>query len=277
MGESRRRPFTYVLRCAVVGYLLLLVVWPLVLVVTHAFDGGAGTVLGLFAEPGTLAALRLTALAAVLATAINLVFGVAISLVLVRVQFPGKRILSALVDLPLAVSPVVVGLALMLVYSGRTGWFGPTLESWGLTVIFSTPGIVMATAFVSLPLVVREVVPVLHEIGTEQEQAAASLGASGTQTFWRITLPSIKWAVVYGVVLTLARSLGEFGAVKVVSGNVLGQTRTATLAVEEMYLNFDQQGAYAIAFLLASVSVLAILIVSVLRSRAERTERKATP
>ena len=131
----------------------------------------------------------------------------------------------------------------------------------------------MATAFVSLPLVIREVVPVLEELGTEQEQAAQSLGASGAQTFWRITLPSIKWAVVYGVVLTLSRSLGEFGAVKVVSGNVLGETRTATLAVEEKYLNFDQQGAYAIAFLLASVSVLAILVVFLLRSREDRRRK----
>lgn len=158
----------------------------------------------------------------------------------------------------------------MLVYGGRGGWFGPTLEGWGFQVIFSTPGIVMATAFVSLPLVIREVVPVLREIGTEQEQAARSLGANAWQTFWRITLPGIRWAVVYGVVLTLARSLGEFGAVKVVSGNVLGETRTATLAVEEKYLNFDVEGAYAIAFLLASVSVVCIVVVQVLRSRADR-------
>jgi sulfate transport system permease protein len=175
-----------------------------------------------------------------------------------------------MIDLPLSVSPIVVGLALVLVYGGRDGWFGPTLESAGIQIIFSTAGIIMATAFVSLPLVIREVIPVLEEIGTEQEQAAASLGASGWQTFWRITLPGIKWAVIYGVVLTLARSLGEFGAVKVVSGNVLGQTRTATLAVEEKYLNFDQQGAYAVAFLLASVSVICILIVFVLRARGAR-------
>lgn len=269
----RRGVFAYVLRTAVVGYLALLVVWPLGLVVTHALGGGLDAFAAVLGDPGTVAALRLTAVAALVATGINLVFGVAVSLLLVRTEFPGKRVLSALVDLPLAVSPVVVGLALMLVYSGRTGWFGPTLESWGVRVIFSTPGIVLATAFVSLPLVVREVVPVLQEIGTEQEQAAASLGATGRQIFWRITLPGIRWAVVYGVVLTLARSLGEFGAVKVVSGNVLGRTRTATLAVEEMYLNFDQQGAYVIAFLLASVSVLAILLVTFLRAR---TGRKAT-
>lgn len=270
---SRRRvkgPFTYVLRFAVIVYLSLLVAWPVVLVVTHTFEGGTATLTGIFEDPDLVAALELSAYAAVIATAINTLFGVVVSLLLVRYEFPGKRILSALIDLPLSVSPIVVGLALVLVYAGRDGWFGPTVEGWGLQVIFSTPGIIMATAFVSLPLVIREVVPVLQEIGTEQEQAANSLGANGYQTFWRITLPSIKWAVIYGVVLTLARSLGEFGAVKVVSGNILGETRTTTLAVEEKYLNFDQQGAYALSFLLASVSVVSIVIVFALRARGAR-------
>lgn len=279
MAETRRRPagpLAYTLRTLVTAYLLLLVAWPVALVVTQTFDNGLEALRAVFGDPDLVLALRLSAYAAVVATLINTVFGVAVSLLLVRNEFPGKRVLSALLDLPLSVSPIVVGLALMLVYGGRNGWFGPTLEGWGFRVIFSTPGIVMATAFVSLPLVIREVVPVLKEIGTEQEQAARSLGASGWQTFWRITLPSIKWAVVYGVVLTLARSLGEFGAVKVVSGNVLGETRTATLAVEEKYLNFDQQGAYAIAFLLASVSVLSILIVFVLRARSGRHHREVS-
>jgi sulfate transport system permease protein len=265
----RKGPTTYALRLLVIAYLVLLIGWPMVLVVTHTFDNGLEALQSIVEDPDMVAALRLTAVAAVVATLINMVFGVTISLLLVRNEFPGKRVLSALLDLPLAVSPIVVGLSLVLVYGGRDGWFGPALESSGFKVIFSTPGIIMATAFVSLPLVIREVVPVLEEIGTEQEQAAQSLGASGQQTFWRITLPSIKWAVVYGVVLTLARSLGEFGAVKVVSGNVLGETRTATLAVEEKYLNFDQDGAYAVAFLLAGVSVLAILIVSALRALRE--------
>lgn len=264
---------TYLLRVVVIAYLVLLVVWPVALVVTNTFEHGDEALRSILEDPDMRAALRLTAIAAVVATAINTVFGVTVSLLLVRNEFPGKRALSALLDLPLSVSPIVVGLALVLVYGGRNGWLGPTLEGWGVQVIFSTPGIIMATAFVALPLVIREVVPVLEELGTEQEQAAKSLGASGRQTFWRITLPSIKWAVIYGVVLTLARSLGEFGAVKVVSGNVLGETRTATLAVEEKYLNFDQDGAYAIAFLLASVSVLAILVVFVLRSRETRRRK----
>jgi len=271
-ARIRRRtgPVGLAIRVVVIVYLFLLVAWPVSLVVTHTFSNGLESLQAVFADPDIVHALRLTAVAAVVATVINTVFGVSISLLLVRTEFPGKRLLSASLDLPLAISPIVVGLALVLVYGGRGGWFGPTLESWGLQVIFSTPGIIMATAFVALPLVIREVVPVLEEIGTEQEQAAQSLGANGRQTFWRVTLPGIRWAIVYGVVLTLARSLGEFGAVKVVSGNILGETRTATLAVEEAYLNFDQEGAYAIAFLLASVSVLCIIVVSILRSRAER-------
>ena len=189
------------------------------------------------------------------------------SILLVRYEFPGRRLLSALIDVPLSVSPIVVGLALVLVYGGRDGWFGPALEDAGIQVIFAPLGIVLATTFVALPLVIREVVPVLQEIGIEQEQAAHSLGASALQTFRRITLPSIKWGVVYGVVLSLARSLGEFGAVKVVSGNILGDTRTATLVVEEKYLNFDKGGAYATAFLLALVSVACIVVVSFIRPK----------
>ena len=258
------------MRLVVIAYLFLLVAWPVSLVAVNTFDGGPGALLEVLQDPGVQVALRLTVVAALCAVLINTVFGVGMSLLLVRYQFPGKRVLSALVDLPLSVSPIVVGLALVLVYGGRTGWFGPTLESAGLQVIFSIPGIVMATAFVALPLVIREVVPTLEEIGTEQEQAARSLGANSWQTFRRITLPGIKWAVVYGVVLTLARSLGEFGAVKVVSGNVLGQTRTATLVVEEKYLNFDQQGAYAVAFLLAMVSVICIVVVALIRPKEAR-------
>ncbi len=260
-----RTALRWSLRTVAVAYLFFLVAWPVTLVVTHTFEGGPEALLGVLSDPDIQVALRLSALAAVCAVAINTVFGVGISLLLVRHEFPGKRALSALIDLPMSVSPIVVGLALVLVYGGRDGWFGPALESAGIQVIFSTPGIVMATAFVALPLVIREVVPVFTELGEDSEQAARSLGASGWQTFWRITLPGIKWAIVYGVVLSLARSLGEFGAVKVVSGNVLGETRTATLVVEEKYLNFAQQEAYAVAFLLAMVSVVCIVLVAIIR------------
>lgn len=260
-------PVKWVLRVLAVGYVFFLVAWPVSTVVQEAFADGPGTLVDLFADPQVTRAFALTVQVAVQAVAINLVFGVGISLLLVRYEFPGKRVLSALIDLPMAVSPVVVGLSLLLVYNGRTGWFGPTLEEWGIQVIFSGTGMIMATCFVALPLVIREVVPVLQEIGDEQEQAARSLGANSRQTFWRITLPSIKWAVVYGVVLSLARSLGEFGAVKVVSGNVLNQTQTATLIVEERYQSFEQSSAYAVSFVLASVSVLCIVVVSLLRPK----------
>ena len=255
----------YVLRLVVVAYLFLLVAWPVSLVAENTFDGGLENLRGILEDPDTVHALRLTVTVALIAVVINTVFGVGISVLLVRYEFRGKRLLSALIDLPLSVSPIVVGLALILVYGGRDGWFGPALEDAGFQVIFATPGIVLATVFVALPLVIREVVPVLEEVGLEQEQAAHSLGANAWATFRRITLPSIRWALVYGVVLSLARSLGEFGAVKVVSGNILGDTRTATLVVEEMYLNFDKGGAYATAFLLALVSVACIVVVSIIR------------
>ena len=267
---ARRGPGRHVLRLIVVVYLFLLVAWPVSLVAKHTFSDGWDDLNAILTDPQVVHALRLTVVVAVLAVIINTVFGVGMSLLLTRYEFPGKRLLNALVDLPLSVSPIVVGLSLVLVYGGRGGWFGPTLESAGLRVIYSTPGIVMATAFVALPLVIRELVPVLEEIGVEQEQAARSLGANAWQTFRRITLPGIRWALVYGVVLSLARSLGEFGAVKVVSGNLLGVTRTATLVVEEKYLNFDKGGAYATAFLLALISVACIVVVTIVRPKEQR-------
>jgi sulfate transport system permease protein len=262
---GERRTVTYLFRAVVVAYLVLLVAWPLGLVVQHAFADGASAFLDRLDDPVITGALRLTVVAAVWAVALNAVFGIGMSLLLVRYEFRGKRLLSALVDLPMSVSPVVVGLAIVLVYNGRDGWFGPTLEDNGIQVLFSTPAIVLATAFVSLPLVIRELVPVLQELGVEQEQAARSLGAGPLQTFRRITVPSIRWALVYGVVLSLARSLGEFGAVKIVSGNLIGRTQTATLVVEEKYQDFAQGSAYAIAFLLAAVAVACIVVVSILR------------
>ena len=266
-SRARKGVGTYVLRAFVVVYLFFLVAWPVSLVAQRTFEGGLDNLRGILGEAEVTQALRLTVVVAVISVVINTLFGVSMSLLLVRYEFPGKRLLSALVDLPLAVSPIVVGLSLVLVYGGRDGWFGPTLESMGFQVIFATPGIVMATVFVALPLVIREVVPVLEEIGTDAERAAHTLGANAWQTFWRITFPAIRWAVVYGVVLSLARSLGEFGAVKVVSGNLLGETRTATLVVEEKYLNFDKGGAYATAFLLALVSVACIVVVAIIRPK----------
>lgn len=258
---------TYLRRALVIAYLFLLVVWPVSLVVQHTFAGGLDNLQTALTDPDVVFALQLTVYVAVWAVIINTIFGVGISLLLVRYDFPGRGILSALIDLPLSVSPVVVGLALLLAYGGNNGLLGPTLQDAGLQIAFAPIGIIMATAFVSLPLVIRELVPVLHEIGTEQEQAARSLGAGPWQTFRRITLPSVKWALVYGVVLSLARSLGEFGAVKIISGNIAGQTQTATLSVEEKYQDFQQGTAYATSFLLALIAVAALVVVSVLRPK----------
>jgi len=270
MGDTAvsRTTTQWTLRVLVVGYLTLLVIWPVALVARETFAHGLAPVLDALRQPEVIFAFELTLSAAFWAVVINTIFGVGISLLLVRYTFPGRRTLNALVDLPLAVSPVVVGLALVLVYSGRTGWLGGSLEQVGLKVIYAPPGIILATAFVSMPLVIREVVPVLQEIGTEQEQAASSLGASGLQTFVRITLPAIRWALLYGVVLSLARSLGEFGAVKIVSGGVAMRTQTATLLVEERYQQFGAVNsiiAYTAAFSLALIAVLALVGVTTFR------------
>jgi sulfate transport system permease protein len=273
--NAAHRVTRWALRLIVIGYLLFLVVWPVALVAAKTFANGLAPVINALRQPEVIFAFQLTLSAAFWAVVINTIFGVGISLLLVRYTFPGRRALNAMVDVPLSVSPVVVGLALVLVYNGRTGWLGQSLEQAGLQVIYAPPGIIMATAFVSLPLVIREVVPVLHEIGTEQEQAARSLGASGLQTFARITLPAIKWGLVYGVVLSLARSLGEFGAVKIVSGGVAMRTQTATLLVEERYQQFgvvNSITAYIAAFILALIAVIALIIVTSLRPRRETSQ-----
>jgi sulfate/thiosulfate transport system permease protein len=260
-------PVKWLLRAVVVGYVFLLVGWPVITLVQNAFADGLASFQAAFADPDVIHALVVTLEISLWAVAINTVFGVGVGLLLVRYEFPGKRVLSALIDLPMSVSPVVIGLALLLVYNSQDGWFGPTLEAHGIMVIFNSPGMIMATCFVALPLVVREVVPVLSEIGDDQEQAARSLGANAFQTLRRITLPAIKWAIVYGVVLSLARSLGEFGALKIVSGNLTGQTQTAPLVVEQKYQTFAHGEAYAVAFILVLVSVLCILVVSFLRPK----------
>jgi len=260
-------PVKWGLRVLAVGYVFFLVAWPLALLVRQTFGNGLGNLVDALGDEQVTGALQLTAMIAFWAVVINLVFGVTISILLVRYEFPGKRVLSALIDLPLSVAPVFVELTLLLAYNGRNGWFGPTLEDNGIQLIFNSPGMIMATCFVALPLVIHEVVPVLVEVGDDQEQAARSLGANAPQTFWRITLPSIKWGVVYGVVLSLARSVGEFGAVKIVSGNITGRTQTATLVVEQKYQNFQQETAYATSFLLILVSIACLLVVAFLRPK----------
>ncbi|MDP5227547.1 MULTISPECIES: sulfate ABC transporter permease subunit [Arthrobacter] len=270
------RPLRVILRLAVIVYLFFLVVWPVSLVVLRTFapvgdTGGWDAFVTRISDPAFLYAFGLTFTAALWAVGLNAVFGLGISLLLVRYSFPGRRLLSALVDLPMSVSPVVVGLALVLAYSSNQGRFGPLLQSLDWQIVFSTPGIVLATTFVSLPLVIREIVPVLEEIGTEQELAARSLGAGAVQTFRRITLPAIKWALVYGVVLSLARALGEFGAVKIVSQGASFNGETATLLVANRYGNFDEASAYAAAFLLVLTAITALVVVTILRPKEHRS------
>jgi sulfate/thiosulfate transport system permease protein len=256
----------YALRFAAIGYLLALVGVPVSLVFRRAFEDGLDAAWAAVTTPEALHALWLTVLIALIAVPLNTVFGILCALAIVRRRFRGHGVLNTVVDLPLALSPVVVGLALVLVY-GRTGWLGPTLGDWGVRVIFALPGMVLATIFVSLPFVVREVVPVLREIGDEQEQAAATLGASGWQTFRRVTLPAIRWGIAYGVVLTTARALGEFGAVSVVSGHLAGRTNTLTLHVEERFQSFDPVGTYAASVVLALLAIGTLLVMNLFRRK----------
>jgi sulfate transport system permease protein len=258
----------YVLRFLALGYLLLVLLGPLTMVFVRAFDQGAGTLWKTLSDPNTVHAFKLTLIIALIAVPLNAIFGVVCALAIVRRRFPGAGIVNAIVDLPLAISPVVVGLSLFLLY-GRTGWFGPWFGRHGVQILFALPSMVIATIFVSLPFVAREVVPTLREIGDEQEQAAHTLGANSWQTFWRITLPSIRWAVIYGVVLTTARCLGEYGAVAFVSGNIEGKTQTATLRVQDAYENFNQSGAYGISLVLAAISVIVLVSMTLLRPKEE--------
>ena len=256
----------YSLRVLALGYLLFLLVLPVGLIAWRTFARGLAPVLTALTSPSAVHAFEVTLSVASWAVVANTIFGIGAAILLVRHRFPGKRILGALIDLPLAVSPVVVGLALILVY-GRFAPAGGWLARHGLQVIFSLPGMVLATVFVSLPLVVRAIVPVLEELGEEQEQAAHTLGATGWQTFRRITIPGIRWALAYGVVLCLARALGEYGAVAVVSGRLVGQTQTLTLFVEERFQNFDQPAAFAAATALALMAVVTLLLTKFLRPK----------
>lgn len=259
----------WVLRIIAVGYVLGLVALPVLTVARRTFENGLQPVLDSLQNPDLVSAAKLGLFVAVISVVINTVFGVGIAILLVRFRFPGRRLLNAVIDLPVSISPIVVGIALILVY-GSNGWFGGWLEGNGIQIIFATPAIVLATVIVALPLVVREVIPTLVEAGTEQDQAAQSLGANSAQRFWRITLPTIKWALAYGVVLSLARSLGEFGAVRVVSGSVPGVSQTPTLFVNDEYQEFGpvaEQAAFTAAFALMVVAVLFIVVIALLRPK----------
>ena len=267
--RSRPRAARYLLRAVAVGYVAALVMMPLVVIVWRTIEQGASAFWNAISSSDAVHAYQVTVEVAGLAVLINTVFGVGVAILLARYRFPGRSLLNVLIDVPITISPIVVGLALVLVFGWTTGWFGPALQSAGIAVIFSTPGMVLATAFVSLPLVLREVQPVLEEEGIEQEQAARSLGANALQRLRRITLPTIKWALAYGVVLSVARSLGEFGAVRVVSGGISGQTQTVTLVVDERAEQFEP-GAYQLSIVLIAVSAICIVLISLVRPKGAR-------
>ena len=256
------------LRIVGLSYLLVVLAAPVGLVFYRAFEHGLGPAWAAVTTPEAKHAFYLTVLIAAIAVPANTIFGVICALAIVRQRFPGKGVMNALVDLPLALSPVVVGLAFLLLYS-RTGWFGNWLTDHGIQVVFALPGMILVTIFVSLPFVVREVVPVLREIGTDQEQAAATLGASGWQTFRRVTFPAIRWAIAYGVVLTTARALGEFGAVSVISGHIVGKTETLTLHVEAQYQQFDYVGAYSASVVLAMIAIATLVAMTLFKPKEE--------
>ncbi len=256
------------LRVLGLGYIFLLLLLPLALIFYKTFEDGISPPIDAITSPDGLHALKLTLLMVAIAVPLNTIFGVACAILLVRHDWWGNRLVDGVINLPFAISPVVIGLSLFLLY-GTTGWFEPALAEAGLKILFSVPGMVLASIFVSLPFVVRETVPVLQEIGTEQEQAASTLGANGWQTFWRVTLPAIRWGVAYGVVLTTARVLGEFGAVSVVSGSISGQTQTLPLFVEKQYQNFNLPGAFGASVLLALLALATLLAMNLLKRKED--------
>ncbi|NEW28096.1 sulfate ABC transporter permease subunit CysW [Nocardia cyriacigeorgica] len=259
-------PVRLSLRVVALGYLFVLLVLPLGVILYRTFGDGIGPFLDSISTPAAISAFNLSMIIVAIVVPVNVVFGVITAIALVRGRFPGRSLVQGIVDLPFAVSPVVVGVALIMLW-GAGGWFGG-LDSAGFRVIFGLPGMIIATIFVTLPFVVREVEPVLHEIGDDQEQAAATLGASRWQTFWRITLPAIRWGLTYGIVLTVARSLGEFGAVIMVSSGFAGVSQTLTLLVHARYMDdHNTFGAYSAATLLMGIALVTLLLMTLLERK----------
>lgn len=256
----------HLLRWLALAYVGVLVVVPVALILLRTFEPGIGAFFASISTPAAVSALQLSLLVVAIVVPLNVIFGVPTALVLARNKFRGKNILQAIIDLPFAVSPIVIGVALILLW-GSAGLFGFVENDLGFKIIFSFPGIVLASIFVTVPFVIREVEPVLHELGTDQEEAASTLGAQWWQTFWRITLPSIRWGLTYGIVLTIARTLGEFGAVIMVSSNLPGTSQTLTLLVADRYNRGNEYGAYAVATLLMGVAVLVLIVQVVLDAR----------
>ena len=263
---SSSRSSRWGLRFLGIGYLTLLLLAPLVMIFFKTFEDGIGPPIDAITSPDGLHALKLTLIMVAVAVPLNTVFGIGCALLLVRHRWKGNAVIDAVINLPFAISPVVIGLSLFLLY-GTNGWFGPALMEAGIKILFSVPGMILASVFVSLPFVVREVVPVLQEIGTDQEQAASTLGANAWQTFWRITLPAIRWGVAYGMVLTTARVLGEFGAVTIVSGSISGETETLPLFVAKQFEQFKFAGAYGASLLLAVLALSTLLAMNLLKRK----------
>lgn len=256
-----------VLTILVLLYLALTLLVPVVALIYEAFHNGFAPFLQALQGPELRSAIRLTLLVAAIALPINTIFGLCAAWVIARNRFPGRALLLSLIDLPFAISPVVAGLMIVLIY-GRNGWLGPWLAEVNIKVIFAWPGILLATLFVSLPFVVREVIPVLEDMGTDQEDAAHTLGATDWQTFWRITLPHIRWGLLYGMLLTNARAMGEFGAVAVVSGSVLGRTQTLPIFVEQAYKNYETEAAFGSAVILALLALVTLVLKEILERQS---------
>ncbi len=252
-----------------VTFLTVFVVLPLLLVFTSALSRGVGAYLTALADAEALSAIKLTLSVAAISVLLNLVFGVSAAWAIAKFEFPGKTILNTLIDLPFSVSPVISGLVFVLLF-GAQGWLGPWLQSNDIHIIFAVPGIVLATTFVTFPFIARELIPLMQEQGTSEEEAALSLGASGWKTFWRVTLPNVKWGLLYGVLLCNARAMGEFGAVSVVSGHIRGETNTMPLLVEILYNEYQFVASFAIASLLAMLALVTLVIKIALESRLER-------
>jgi sulfate/thiosulfate transport system permease protein len=264
----------YALRSVVLAYLGVVLVAPVAIILWRTFRPGFAQFYTWISTPAAISALDLSLLVVAIVVPLNVIFGVLVSLLLARSRFRGRGVLQTVVDLPFAVSPIIVGVALIVLW-GSAGALGFVERDWGIPVIFSTPGIVLASIFVTLPFVVREVQPVLQEVGTEQEQAAATLGSGWWQTFWRITLPSIRWGLTYGILLTTARTLGEFGGVIMVSSNLPGESQTLTLLVNDRYNRGAEYGAYALSTLMMGVAVAFLIVKAILLIRRARARAQA--
>ena len=273
-GTTEARWVQWLLISVALVFLLLFLVLPLAAVFTEALRKGLDAYLAGLREPDAWSAIRLTLITAVIAVPLNLVFGVAAAWAIAKYEFKGKALLTTLIDLPFSISPVVAGLMYVLVF-GANGWFGPWLAAHDIKIIFAVPGIVLATVFVTFPFIARELIPLMQAQGNDEEQAAVVLGASGWQTFWHVTLPTIKWGLLYGVILCNARAMGEFGAVSVVSGHIRGQTNTIPLHVEILYNEYQSVAAFAAASLLALLALVTLLIKTVAEWKSEQELKAA--